>query len=82
MLAGELERYAADVFRRFGVPFNPDAGIVKYWLGELRRGRFLGFPMEPEHRTEDGRWVVQGFSSTILSMGPEGVVREGLPPFA
>ena len=30
-------------------------------------GRFLGFPMESEHDSEDGKYVVQAFASTIVS---------------
>jgi len=78
---GELERYARDIFRRYNIPFNRSAAIHKYWFDQLLEGRFLGYPMEMEHRSEDGRYVIQGFSNTILAWDSQtGEVSETLPP--
>jgi hypothetical protein len=62
----ELLRYAADIFGRYGVPWNPTGAICKFWLAELKANRFLGFPMEREHLTENHEWMIQGFSSAIV----------------
>ena len=69
----ETERYAADVFDRSAqifkqpIHFNPGGALCRYWAEALMEGRFLGFPMESEHDSEDGKYVVQAFASTIVS---------------
>jgi hypothetical protein len=79
----EFTRWAQDVWHRAGVPYNKDAGIVHYWLDSAKRGHYLGRPEGPEHKTENGVYVLQEFSGAILhcKVG-EWIVSEGLPPFA
>jgi hypothetical protein len=62
----ELNRYAADIFSRYGVPWNPDGALCKFWLAELKADRFLGFPMEREHLSENRQWMIQGFSNALV----------------
>ena len=80
MTEAELQRYAADVWRRYQITLNPASALYKRWYEALRSGRFLGYPMEAEHRSENGRYVIQGFSNTILAWDSQtGQVAEGLP---
>lgn len=80
---GELEAYAADIWRRYGVPLNPNSALYRYWFDQMKAGRFLGFPMEQEHpwTQTNNKYMVQGFSSQILTYTiATGKVSEGLPP--
>lgn len=80
---GELEAYAADMWLRYDVPLNPNSALYKYWFDQMKAGNFLGFPMEQEHpwSAQNNKYMVQGFSSTILTYTiATGVVTEGLPP--
>lgn len=78
---GEVERYASDIYKRYGIPFNANSALAKYFLQELKAGKFLGFPMEPEHNSENSKYIIQGFSNTIIYYDKAtGAVKEGLPP--
>lgn len=80
---GELEAYAADMWRRYNVPLNPNSALYRYWFDAMKNGKFLGFPMEQEHpwTQTNNKYMVQGFSSTILTYTiATGVVSESLPP--
>lgn len=80
---GELEAYAADMWKRYGIPLNPNSALYNYWFTALKAGNFLGFPMEQEHpwTQSNNKYMVQGFSSTILTYTiATGKVTEGLPP--
>ncbi len=78
----EFMRLCADIYQRAGVPFNQAAGITRFWIDSLRRGDYLGKPEGPEHRTENGQYVMQEFSGCILHCRVgEWVVTKGLPPF-
>jgi len=66
MTDAELLRYTEDIFSRYGVPWNPAGAICKFWLAELKADRFLGFPMEREHLSENHQWMIQGFSNTLV----------------
>lgn len=80
---GELEAYAADMWLRYNVPLNPNSALYKYWFDQMKAGNFLGFPMEQEHpwTQQNNKYMIQGFSSTILTYTiATGVVTEGLPP--
>lgn len=78
---GEIEAYGKDIFARYGIPWNPDAALTQYWLNQLKANNFLGFPMETEHPTRNGKHMVQGFSNVILSYNiSTGSIEEGLPP--
>lgn len=80
--ADERQRYAEDIWRRAGVPYNPSSAIAKYWYQCYANGRYFGKPEEPEHESESKRYVVQAFSSRILHYdSTTGKVSEGLPPF-
>lgn len=79
----EFLRWAADVFKRANVPWNPASGFAKHWLTAVRGGHYLGRPEGPEHPTESGRYILQEFSSAVLCYDTvTGQVTEGLPPFA
>ena len=73
----EFDRWAADVFKRAGVPYNPNAALVRYWLDSARRGQYLGRPEGPEHPSEQGV-PMQEFSSCVLFYR-DNQVAEGLP---
>ncbi len=76
----EFGRWAADVYRRANVPFNPESGFVRYWMDSARRGRYLGRPEGPEHPTEDGRHIIQEYASCVLCYHTDtGAVSEGIP---
>ena len=76
----EVDRYLADIWKRAGVPYNPDSAFAKYWRAEIEVGRYLGRPEEPEHRTENGAYAIQAFAGAILSCKVgEWVVKRGLP---
>lgn len=78
---GELERYVSDLYKRFNVPYNPNSALAKRFLDELKAGNFLGAPLEPEHPTENGKFLYQAFANTILTYDvSSGQVLEGLPP--
>lgn len=80
---GELEAYAADIWRRYNIPLNPNSALYKYWFDQMKNGNFLGFPMEQEHpwTQQNNKYMVQGFSSTILTYTiATGAITEGLPP--
>lgn len=80
---GELEAYAADIYKRYNVPLNPASALYVYWFNAMKNGNFLGFPMEQEHpwTQTNNKYMVQGFSSTILTYTiATGQVTEGLPP--
>jgi hypothetical protein len=81
--ATEIERYAADLFKRFNVDWVPADGFCKFFLAEMKAGRFLGPPMEAQHRTENGQYVYQAFANAVLhaKIG-EYIVRKGLPPLS
>jgi hypothetical protein len=80
MSDAELERYAKDIWKRYNITSNPDGAIYKYWMEGLRTNQFYGFPMEAEHRSESGRYVIQGFSNKILAWDSQtGRVGEGIP---
>jgi hypothetical protein len=54
------------------LPFNPDAGIYRYWrsLRQADPPQYIGVPVTPEIETEVG--VQQGFSSgAVLGWDPE-----------
>lgn len=79
----EFDRYCADIWKRAGVPYNPQSALATYWREQLRRGRYLGRPEEPEHPTENGQYVVQAFAGAILHCRVgEWIVRESLPPLS
>jgi hypothetical protein len=82
MGADERQRYAADIWHRAGVPYNADSAIAKYWYHGYSNNRYFGKPEEPEHPSENGRYIVQAFASRILYYDSQtGKVSEGLPPF-
>jgi LGFP repeat len=54
------------------LPFNPDAGIYRYWrsLRQADPPQYIGVPVTPEIETEVG--VQQGFSSgAVINWSPE-----------
>lgn len=78
-----LKAYARDMWKRYNVPLNPTSALYKYWFDKMKTGTFLGFPMEQEHpwTQTDNKFIVQGFSSTILTYNiATGVVTEEPPP--
>lgn len=78
--ADERLRYAEDIWRRAGVPFNAGSAIAKYWYNCLVNNRYLGKPEEPEHPSESGRYIVQAFAGRIVHYDTQtGKVAEGLP---
>lgn len=80
---GALEAYVKDMWLRYDVPLNPNSALYKYWFDKLKAGVFLGFPMEQEHpwTLTNNKYMVQGFSSTILTYDiSTGVITEGVPP--
>lgn len=80
-----LEAYARDMWKRYNVPLNPTSALYKYWFDKMKAGTFLGFPMEQEHpwTQTDNKYIVQGFSSTILTYNiATGQVTEEPPPLA
>jgi hypothetical protein len=68
----ELQRYAADLWKRAagftGTPIRWTKGhaISDHWVASLADNRFIGFPLEPAHDSEDGDSILQAFSSTIV----------------
>jgi hypothetical protein len=80
MTQAELLRYALDIWGRFHAAPNPTGAIFKHWMATLGTSAYPGFPMEPEHPTENGKWIIQGFSSGFLSYEiATGRVSAGLP---
>jgi uncharacterized protein with LGFP repeats len=54
------------------LPFNPDAGIYKYWraLKSADPPQYIGVPVTPEIETDVG--IQQGFSSgAVIGWSPE-----------
>lgn len=79
----ERERYYADLFRRFGVPYNPASALIKHWRELASAGIWLGAPLEAEHPTENGRYIYQAYASAVLTYDKQtGAVTQGLPPLA
>ena len=83
MLPGEMERLAADIFKRFNVAWNPNDAFCKYFLSEWKKGRFIGAPLENQHPSEARpiKYYLQAFASAYL-WTEVGVwtVKEGHPP--
>jgi hypothetical protein len=76
-------RYVEDIWHRYDAGWNPNGAICKYWYALLRAGGAPGFPMEREHPTENGRYIIQGFSNGFLTYNvATGVVTETLPPLS
>lgn len=76
----EIERWAADVWKRAGVPYNKASAFARYWLDSARRGQYLGRPEGPEFRSENGQYAIQEFAGAVLNCKVgEWIVREGLP---
>lgn len=76
----EFIRWAADKFKRAGVAFNAEAGLVKFWLDEARAGRYLGSPESGEFPSENGRYVLQEFANAIIHYDRQtGRIARGIP---
>lgn len=85
----ELSRYAQDIYARANVAINklPDGtisdGFYTFFLNQLQQGKYIGRPEENAHTTENGQYMVQAHSNTILSCKVgEWVVSESLPPLS
>lgn len=52
---------------RNDIPFDPNFGIVKYWIQNYKE---LGSPVGPEH--PDGKNIYQAFANAIVRWTPGG----------
>jgi hypothetical protein len=68
---GSMDQAMKDLWTavRKNIPYNPDAGITKYWLEHWKE---LGSPVGPERR--DGEDVYQAFTRGLVRWTPNGPV--------
>jgi hypothetical protein len=85
----ELTRYYSDLWKRFGADYVPGHGLSDKWKELQDQNSPLGAPLEPEHRTENGQWIYQMFSSgrsLYAGIDKDGnlttEVNVGLPPLS
>lgn len=80
MSSAEVERYAQDIWARFKIAVNPNSALYKAWLAAFQANKYYGVPLEAEHRSENGRYIIQAFANTILYWDSQsGQVGTGLP---